>query len=279
MVDIRCLLLTTMNPDLQKQHEDMVAYDMIEHLKELYQGQARKERFDTSKALFPTQELAINVILQSWPDNYSQFVINFNKNEIDKTFPKSLRMLRTTEGNMKKTGPKPILMAHNNKGKGTAMSILRKLIRPKSAKRLLQGLQRSRTLAKGDVDLRVRNGSRFAALAVGTYTLSLPNGLCFMFRILNGSERKIELEEILEPQNTTKPEIKQQQVPQEIEEQVTVVETQPLRRFLRERDALKRYGFLITTHDDVLLMDQDEPRTYQEVVASLDFEECLKAMS
>ncbi|KAG8496997.1 hypothetical protein CXB51_008223 [Gossypium anomalum] len=41
MVDIGCLMLATMNPELQKQHEDMVAYDMIEHLKELYQGQAR----------------------------------------------------------------------------------------------------------------------------------------------------------------------------------------------------------------------------------------------
>ncbi|XP_052881000.1 uncharacterized protein LOC128289273 [Gossypium arboreum] len=52
MVDVGCLMLATMNPELQKQHEDMVAYDMIEHLKELYQGQARQESFDISKALF-----------------------------------------------------------------------------------------------------------------------------------------------------------------------------------------------------------------------------------
>ena len=52
MVDVGCLMLATMNPELQKQHEDMVAYEMIEHLKELYQGQARQERFDISKALF-----------------------------------------------------------------------------------------------------------------------------------------------------------------------------------------------------------------------------------
>ncbi|KAK5785586.1 hypothetical protein PVK06_040186 [Gossypium arboreum] len=38
MVDVGCLMLATMNPELHKQHEDMVAYDMIEHLKELYQG-------------------------------------------------------------------------------------------------------------------------------------------------------------------------------------------------------------------------------------------------
>ena len=41
----------------------------------------------------------------------------------------------------------------------------------------LQELQRSRTLAKGEVDLRVGNGAKVAALAVGTYLLSLPTGL------------------------------------------------------------------------------------------------------
>ncbi|XP_017621005.2 uncharacterized protein LOC108465196 [Gossypium arboreum] len=101
MVDVGCLMLATMNPELQKQHEDMVAYDMIEHLKELYKGQARQERFDISKALFQCklaegspvgphvfkmigyieslsklrfplgQELATDVILQSLPDSYS----------------------------------------------------------------------------------------------------------------------------------------------------------------------------------------------------------------
>ncbi|KAG8493792.1 hypothetical protein CXB51_011078 [Gossypium anomalum] len=123
MVDVGCLMLATMNPELQKQHEDMVAYDMIEHLKELNQGQARQERFDISKALFQcklaegspvgphvlkmigyieslsklgfplSQELATGVILQSLPDSYSQ---------------------------LKKVGPKPILMVRNNKGKGKA---------------------------------------------------------------------------------------------------------------------------------------------------------------
>ncbi|KAK8669752.1 hypothetical protein V6N13_107176 [Hibiscus sabdariffa] len=41
----------------------------------------------------------------------------------------------------------------------------------------VQGLHMGRNLAKGDVDLRVGNGARVAALAVGTYVLSLPSGL------------------------------------------------------------------------------------------------------
>ena len=35
----------------------------------------------------------------------------------------------------------------------------------------VQGLKRSRILAKGEVDLRVRNGARVDALAVGTYDM------------------------------------------------------------------------------------------------------------
>ena len=41
----------------------------------------------------------------------------------------------------------------------------------------VQELRRSRTLTKGEVDLRVGNGAKVAALAVGTYHLSLPTGL------------------------------------------------------------------------------------------------------
>ena len=43
----------------------------------------------------------------------------------------------------------------------------------------VQGLRSSRSLVKGKVDLRVGNGSRVAALAVGVYDLTLPNGLVF----------------------------------------------------------------------------------------------------
>ena len=41
----------------------------------------------------------------------------------------------------------------------------------------VQDVKRSRILAKGEVDLRVGNGARVAALAVGTYDITLPSGL------------------------------------------------------------------------------------------------------
>ncbi|XP_052874502.1 uncharacterized protein LOC128280394 [Gossypium arboreum] len=198
------------------------------------------------------QELATDVILQLLPDSYNQFVLNFNMNEIDKTLPQLLSMLRTTEGNMKMVGPKPILMVRNNKGKGKAkvQTKPKGKGRPKPGKgkvaleskggvskegnyfhygvtghwkrncpiylkeikktktsgtsasgiyvidinistttswvldtscgshicTSVQGLQRSRTLARGDVDLRVGNRARVTALAMGTCILSLPSG-------------------------------------------------------------------------------------------------------
>ncbi|KAK8509013.1 hypothetical protein V6N12_016857 [Hibiscus sabdariffa] len=148
MLDVGCLMLATMTPELQKQHEDMVAYEMIQNLKEIYEGQARQERYETSKALFQCKmsegspvgahvikmmgyiqtleklgfalndELAVDVVLQSLPDSFNQFVLNFNMNEIKKTLPQLHGMLRTAEGNMKKGGSKSILMVREAKGKG-----------------------------------------------------------------------------------------------------------------------------------------------------------------
>ena len=46
----------------------------------------------------------------------------------------------------------------------------------------VQGLRSNRSLAKGEVDLRVGNGSRVAALALGVYDLTLPSGLVFQLK-------------------------------------------------------------------------------------------------
>ncbi|XP_016747393.1 uncharacterized protein [Gossypium hirsutum] len=63
-------------------------------------------------------DLATDVILQSLLVSFSQFFLNFNMNEINKTLPQLLIMFRTAESNIEKAGPKPILIVHKNKGKG-----------------------------------------------------------------------------------------------------------------------------------------------------------------
>ncbi|KAL4362500.1 hypothetical protein GQ457_04G017000 [Hibiscus cannabinus] len=55
------------------------------------------------------------VVLQSLPDSFNQFVLNFNMNEIKKTLPELLGMLRTAESNMKKGGSKSIIMVREAK--------------------------------------------------------------------------------------------------------------------------------------------------------------------
>ncbi|KAK9020276.1 hypothetical protein V6N11_054766 [Hibiscus sabdariffa] len=59
MVDVGCLMLATMDSELQKQHENMVAYEMIQNLKEIYEGQARQEsdmKKDGSKSILLVRE-------------------------------------------------------------------------------------------------------------------------------------------------------------------------------------------------------------------------------
>ncbi|KAK9018726.1 hypothetical protein V6N11_033773 [Hibiscus sabdariffa] len=91
----------------------------------------------------------------------------------------------------------------------------------------------------------------------------------------SGKGRNIELEEV-QQQQVIEPEV--ERISQAVEENPTDLETQPLRRTTRERHEPERYGFLVKTHGDVILVDQDEPKTYQEAVASPDSEKWLEAM-
>jgi hypothetical protein len=48
--DVGCLMLATMAPELQKTFEFYTAFDMIESLKQMFQKQAKQERFETVTA-------------------------------------------------------------------------------------------------------------------------------------------------------------------------------------------------------------------------------------
>ncbi|KAK9020324.1 hypothetical protein V6N11_054813 [Hibiscus sabdariffa] len=91
----------------------------------------------------------------------------------------------------------------------------------------------------------------------------------------NGNGRNIELEEVQE-QQINEPEV--EPTSHVLEENSTNLETQSLRRSTRDRHEPKRYGFLVTTHGDAILVYQDEPKTYQEAVSSPDSEKWLEAM-
>ena len=49
---VACVMLASMSSGLQKQHEAMIAYDIVAPLNEFFHEQARSERFEVSKMLF-----------------------------------------------------------------------------------------------------------------------------------------------------------------------------------------------------------------------------------
>src|SRR5436190_7460237 len=64
------------------------------------------------------QELATDLILQSLPDCYNQFIMNFNTNEINKPLPELLSMLRTAEKSVNKGKAVMMVSETKNNGKG-----------------------------------------------------------------------------------------------------------------------------------------------------------------
>ncbi|KAK8656474.1 hypothetical protein V6N13_098424 [Hibiscus sabdariffa] len=454
MVDVGCLMLATMTPELQKQHEDMVAYEMIQNLKEIYEGQARQESgssYHQDDGLYPNvgklgfplnDELAIDVIMQSLSDSFNQFVLNFNMNEIYKTLPQLLGMLRTTESNMKKSGSKSILMVRVAKGKGKKVVKSKGIgkTKPKGKNALktkggiskegkcfhcdkpghwkrncpvyLEVVKKAKVIgvsyfgkmtkapfsgkgerasdllglihsdACGPMNTQARGGFQYFITFTDDFSRygyiylmrhkseALEKFKEFKNEVQNQHGKSIkalrsdrgeeylsqDFDELLKecgivsqltppgmPQwngvskrrnrtlldmvrsmmshtdlptsfwghalETTaftlncvasksvqktphemwtgkrpnmsfmkviEPEV--EQTSQVVEENPTDLETQPLRRSTRERHEPERYGFLVTTHGDVILVDQDETKTYQEAVSSPDSEKWLEAM-
>ena len=144
-LDVSCLMLATMSPDLQKQYEHADAHTMIEGLRGMFQNQARTETFNISKSLFVCklaegspvsphvikmigyietldrlgselhQDLATDVILQSLPASYEPFIMNFQMNGLDKTLSELHGMLKTAEESIKKNPNHVMMIQKGNK--------------------------------------------------------------------------------------------------------------------------------------------------------------------
>ncbi|KAJ9551380.1 hypothetical protein OSB04_015425 [Centaurea solstitialis] len=127
LLDVGCLMLATMSPDLQTGLINTNAYDMIRQLRDMFQTQARTERYDATRALNACKmakgtsisdhvmkmkrhidhlerlghpvplQLATDTILNSLSEDYKQFVINYNMNNMEKTIAELHSMLKTAE--------------------------------------------------------------------------------------------------------------------------------------------------------------------------------------
>ncbi|KAI3780382.1 hypothetical protein L2E82_10363 [Cichorium intybus] len=131
--EVACLMLATMVLELQKSFETAGAFDMADQLKEMFQEQARQERYDTMISLLDckqqegtavsahmlkmkayvdrlerlgfsiAQQLVTDIILHSLSSTFSQFTLNFNMNGLEKTIMELHGMLKTAEANMSKS--------------------------------------------------------------------------------------------------------------------------------------------------------------------------------
>ncbi|RWV89225.1 hypothetical protein GW17_00048634 [Ensete ventricosum] len=68
--------------------------------------------------------ICVDLILQSLPDSFSQFIINFNMNKFEVTLPELLNMLREAESDIKKE--KPVLNIGETKKKRKVNKTLKK---------------------------------------------------------------------------------------------------------------------------------------------------------
>nr|ABA97342.2 retrotransposon protein, putative, Ty1-copia subclass [Oryza sativa Japonica Group] len=157
---------------------------------------------------FPlSQELATDLILQSLPPSFEPFIMNFNMNNLNKTLAELHGMLKTAKESIKKNSNHVMVMHKskpNNKKSGQKRKLnsdeitstsnsktkVQKTGPAKDAEcffcketghwkrnfahicKSLQGLKRSRSLARGEVDIRVGNGARVAAVATIKYLRS-----------------------------------------------------------------------------------------------------------
>ncbi|VFQ98695.1 unnamed protein product [Cuscuta campestris] len=130
----------------------------------------------------------------------------------------------------------------------------------------MQNLHECRQLTEGEIQLKVGNGALIYALAVGTYSLSLPSGLILhLNNCLFVPKPQEEVPIVLEPE----------QRDQAIEPQIA--QDIP-RRSDRIRNPPVRYGFLMSDEGDVLLVDQGEPETYLEAITCPESNLWLEAM-
>ncbi|GJS79018.1 retrotransposon protein, putative, ty1-copia subclass [Tanacetum coccineum] len=144
--EIAGLMLMTMEPDIQRNLENLGAYDMLQELKTLYIDNL--ERLGHPGSL----NLAVGLILVSLRKKYNSFVQNYNMHDIRKTVNELHVMLKLHE----QTLPKKDAL---------------------HAIRAVKDLRRSRKLKPGALSMYMGNGQRATVEAIGSYHLCFPSGL------------------------------------------------------------------------------------------------------
>ncbi|KAJ8478076.1 hypothetical protein OPV22_021803 [Ensete ventricosum] len=150
----KCYILVSMTLELQRQHESMDADSILLHLRQLFEKHGITQRYEIYKKFFQARmtegtsvenhvlkmiewiekltglgivledNLCVDLILQSLPDSFSHFIMNFNMSKFEVTLPELLNMLREAESAIKKE--KLVLYIGETKKKRKASKTLKK---------------------------------------------------------------------------------------------------------------------------------------------------------
>ena len=91
------------------------------------------------------KDLSIDLILQSLPDSFSKFIINFHMNKIDVSLAELVNMLKTAEGTLQKEKPN-VLMIDKTKKRNAGQALKKDKKKPMKTK---QAEPKDKVKAKG----------------------------------------------------------------------------------------------------------------------------------
>ncbi|KAM1936775.1 hypothetical protein FF1_014538 [Malus domestica] len=206
----KCLILTSLSEELMKLHKHMdTSCAMIESLHKMHDIETSNVRFSNVCSLLNAKmakgtsvhkhgqkmemifqdleslgtsidgKMAQDFFLASLSDDFTKFIVNYKVNRFDHTFTEMIDMYCKFEQGFKKDS-------------GSENAITRKRLHKKKAiktkgtcfhygkderwKKKYRGLTGSRILSNGEMIVRVGNGTKISAKAIGTYMLKLPSG-------------------------------------------------------------------------------------------------------
>ncbi|XP_025703951.1 uncharacterized protein [Arachis hypogaea] len=143
----KCIILTSMGSDFQRQHQDMDPPAIVEHLKKMYGAQSKTARYQLSKTLFRStldvdslvgshvlkmidlieqleklgcklgKELSQDLILQSLSKTFSQFIVSFNTIKVSCDLHEMLNMLIDYENQIASEKKKRVAMVIGSSSK------------------------------------------------------------------------------------------------------------------------------------------------------------------
>ncbi|KAM2234893.1 hypothetical protein ACFXTI_013101 [Malus domestica] len=206
----KCLFLTSLSEELMKLHKHMdTSCAMVESLHKMHDNETSNVRFSNVCSLMNAKmakgtsvhkhgqkmerifqdlqslgtsidgKMAQDFFLASLSDDYTKFIVNYKVNRFDHTLNEMIDMCCKFEKGFKKDS-------------GSEDAITRKRLHKKKAKKSkgtcfhcgkdecwkkkYRGLAGSRSLRNGEMVVRIGNGTKISAKAIGTYMLKLPSG-------------------------------------------------------------------------------------------------------